>query len=60
MRVSKILGLLSAIIPCSIASTHGHHWGRRHQELAVRARGDVDIHKRSFDNARFTFYDVGL
>ncbi|KAG1738335.1 uncharacterized protein EDB91DRAFT_1018697, partial [Suillus paluster] len=22
--------------------------------------GDVGVHKRSFDNARFTFYDVGL
>ncbi|OJA11929.1 hypothetical protein AZE42_06373 [Rhizopogon vesiculosus] len=60
MRVSKILGFLSVVIPSSIADAHGHHWGRRHQEVAVRARGDVNVHKRSFDNARFTFYDVGL
>jgi hypothetical protein len=60
MRLSTILGFLSAAIPSSIASTHGHLWGRRHQEVAVRARGDVAVHKRSFDNARFTFYDVGL
>ncbi|KAG2365772.1 hypothetical protein BDR07DRAFT_1276259 [Suillus spraguei] len=60
MRLTTILGFLSAIIPFSFANTHGNHWGRRHQEIAVRARGDVDVQKRSFDNARFTFYDVGL
>ncbi|KAG2349576.1 hypothetical protein BDR05DRAFT_871333 [Suillus weaverae] len=60
MRVTTILGFLSAIIPFSFANTHGNHWGRRHQEVAIRARGDVDVLKRSFDNARFTFYDVGL
>jgi hypothetical protein len=59
MRVTTILGFLSTIIPC-FANTHGNHWGRRHQEVAVRARGDVEVLKRSFDNARFTFYDVGL
>ncbi|KAG1826963.1 uncharacterized protein BJ212DRAFT_1443164 [Suillus subaureus] len=60
MRVTTILGFFSAIIPFSFANTHGNHWSRRHQEVAIRARGDVDVHKRSFDNARFTFYDVGL
>ncbi|KAG1782802.1 hypothetical protein EV702DRAFT_1066872 [Suillus placidus] len=60
MRVTTILGFLSAVIPFSLANTHGNHWGRRHQEVAIRARGDVDVLKRSFDNARFTFYDVGL
>ncbi|KAG0705039.1 hypothetical protein DFH29DRAFT_313999 [Suillus ampliporus] len=61
MRVPSILGFLFAIIPFSFASTHGYHWGRRHQEVAIRARGDVEVHKRdSFTNARFTFYDVGL
>ncbi|KAG1891337.1 plant expansin [Suillus subluteus] len=47
MRVTTILGFLSTVISFSFANTHGNHWGRRHQE-------------RSFDNARFTFYDVGL
>lgn len=60
MRVTTILSLLSAVFPFSLANTHGNHWGRRHQEVAIRARGDIDVHKRSFDNARFTFYDVGL
>ncbi|KAG1754435.1 hypothetical protein EDB19DRAFT_1902584 [Suillus lakei] len=60
MQVTTILGFLFAIIPFSFANTHGYHWGRRHQEVAIRARGDVDVVKRSFDNARFTFYDVGL
>lgn len=60
MRVTTILGFLFAVIPFSFANTHGNHWGRRHHDVAIRARGDVDVHKRSFDNARFTFYDVGL
>ncbi|KAG2061669.1 hypothetical protein BDR06DRAFT_947146 [Suillus hirtellus] len=60
MRVTTILGFFSTIIPFSFASIHGNHWGRRHQEVAIRARGDVDVLKRSFDNSRFTFYDVGL
>ena len=56
-RVSTVFGFLAVILPFVTAS----HWGKRHQEVAHRARGDVDIHKRqSYTNARFTFYDVGL
>ncbi|KAG6335158.1 hypothetical protein ID866_3942 [Astraeus odoratus] len=45
-----------------MASEHAPVWGRRHhQEVARRARGEVDLHKRqTYANARFTFYDVGL
>ena len=32
---------------------------RQHNTLARRVPGTVQLHKR-FDNARFTFYDVGL
>ncbi|KAG1779086.1 hypothetical protein EV702DRAFT_119972 [Suillus placidus] len=60
MLVSSIFLLVSVILPFTVAGTHGHIQRGRHQELAQRARGDVNIHKRAFDNARFTFYDVGL
>ncbi|KAG1835284.1 hypothetical protein EV424DRAFT_1360124 [Suillus variegatus] len=60
MLVSSVILLVSAILPFTFGATHVHHQRGRHQELAQRARGDVGNHKRSFDNARFTFYDVGL
>ncbi|KAH7912136.1 plant expansin [Hygrophoropsis aurantiaca] len=60
MRLSGIFGFLSISLPLIAAAEHGHHWSRRHGEIAHRARGDVDIHKRAFSNSRFTFYDVGL
>jgi hypothetical protein len=60
MLVSSIFILISAILPFTVGGTHRHMQHGRHQELAQRARGDVGIHKRAFDNSRFTFYDVGL
>ncbi len=33
---------------------HEKNHARRHHDLALQARG------QTFDNARFTFYDVGL
>ncbi|KAG1750081.1 hypothetical protein EDB19DRAFT_83466 [Suillus lakei] len=60
MLVSSIFLLVSAVLPFAVGGRLGHIQRGRHQELAQRARGDVDIHKRAFDNARFTFYDVGL
>ncbi|KAG1804726.1 uncharacterized protein HD556DRAFT_1261401 [Suillus plorans] len=60
MLVSSVILLVSAILPLTVGATHVHNQRGRHQELAQRARGDVGNHKRSFDNARFTFYDVGL
>jgi hypothetical protein len=60
MLVFTIFLLVSAILPFTIGGTHGRDKRGHHQELAQRARGDVGIHKRAFDNARFTFYDVGL
>ncbi|KAG1770986.1 hypothetical protein EDD22DRAFT_816271 [Suillus occidentalis] len=59
MVVSSIF-LISAILLFAVGGTHGHIKRGRHQELAQRARGDVNLHERAFDNSRFTFYDVGL
>jgi len=40
------------------ANPHGAHL-KRHQGIAKRATGNVQLHKR-FDGTRWTFYDVGL
>jgi hypothetical protein len=40
------------------AKPHGAHLNR-HQGIAKRATGNVQLHKR-FSGARWTFYDVGL
>ncbi|KAF9242837.1 RlpA-like double-psi beta-barrel-protein domain-containing protein-containing protein [Melanogaster broomeanus] len=56
MKTSTILGFLSLALPFASANPMRRH----HHEVANRARADVDIHKRSFTNARFTFYDDGL
>ncbi|KZT28537.1 hypothetical protein NEOLEDRAFT_1058556 [Neolentinus lepideus HHB14362 ss-1] len=50
------LSLLSVLLPFAQAE-HGH--ARRHNAVAHRARGDVQLHKRT-DNARFTYYAVGM
>ncbi|KAG1841124.1 RlpA-like double-psi beta-barrel-protein domain-containing protein-containing protein [Suillus subalutaceus] len=60
MLVFLIFLLVSTILPLTVGATHGHNQRGRHQELAQRAQGDVGIHKRTFNNSRFTFYDVGL
>jgi len=60
MLVSTIFVFLSTILPFTSGSTHGRLRRDGHQELAQRARSDVNIHKRSFDNSRFTYYDVGM
>ncbi|KIM65311.1 hypothetical protein SCLCIDRAFT_1212480 [Scleroderma citrinum Foug A] len=62
MWFSPISCLLFLSIPfIAVASEHRPAWSRRHQEVARRAPGNVDVHKRqTFANARFTFYDVGL
>lgn len=55
-KAPVIWAFLTFILPFVTA-----HWSKRHQEVALRARGDVDIRKRqTYTNARFTFYDVGL
>lgn len=45
------------------ANPHGslHGVRRAHDSIARRAPGDVSVHlHKRFDNARWTFYDVGL
>lgn len=57
MKPSTMLTFLTLALPFANATRPSR---RHHNEVANRARADVDIHKRSFTNARFTFYDVGL
>ncbi|GJE86994.1 hypothetical protein PsYK624_030770 [Phanerochaete sordida] len=62
MRLSAVgLTLLGLSAPLAAsAAAHGEP-GRRHSDIARRARSDVNVfEKRDFTNARFTFYDVGL
>ena len=62
MRPSTFLGLslLTVVLPfAAYAEPHANPAHHRHRDIAHRARGDVQLHKR-YDNARFTFYDVGL
>ena len=44
-----------------LVAANTHDARRAHDSIARRAAGDVSahLHKR-FDNARWTFYDVGL
>lgn len=62
MRASTMFGLplLSLALPlAAFAEPHVNH-GRSHHDLAKRAAGDVSLNKRGqFNNARWTFYDVG-
>lgn len=60
MRLSTLFGaaILSFALPLLAVADHGPR-ARRHDSIAHRARGDVHLYKR-FDNARFTFYDVGM
>ncbi|KAI6109767.1 hypothetical protein F5141DRAFT_807255 [Pisolithus sp. B1] len=62
MWLSPFCSLLFLVASLAVTvSGHAPSWSRRHQEVAKRARADVDLHKRqTFTNARFTFYDVGL
>ncbi|KAG1762453.1 hypothetical protein EDD22DRAFT_891572 [Suillus occidentalis] len=55
-----------ALLWCSVSASSAHqarnrrHGRRLNSDLAVRAPGDVDMYKRDFTNARFTYYAVGL
>ncbi|EIN07546.1 hypothetical protein PUNSTDRAFT_103565 [Punctularia strigosozonata HHB-11173 SS5] len=54
------LGLLSLLaVATPLVSAEHVPVHRRHNGIAKRASGDIQLHKR-FSNARFTFYDVGL
>ncbi|KAM6500846.1 RlpA-like double-psi beta-barrel-containing domain containing protein [Amanita muscaria] len=55
-----LIPLVSLVLTALTATAHlAGRPHRRHQELAQRVSGDVQLHKR-FDSARWTFYDVGL
>lgn len=54
------LTLLSLALPfAALAEPHAKPHVNRHHDLAVRARGDIALKKRT-TNARWTYYDVGL
>jgi hypothetical protein len=58
MRTSTLFASLA--IPIAVlADPHAPNHARHHHDIARRASGDVQLHKR-FDAARFTFYEVGL
>jgi len=56
MRLDLVLFALAA--PLAALGDLRHSGRRTHSEIAKRAEGSVQLHKR-FDNARWTFYDVG-
>ena len=62
MRLSAFVAALA--LPSLAFAGHSPASGpqaRRHDAIARRASSDVGhLHKRAFNNARFTFYDVGL
>ncbi|KAG6888492.1 hypothetical protein C0995_007918 [Termitomyces sp. Mi166 len=52
--------LLSLVLPLgALGHSPRGNVHTRHHQLAKRAAGDVELHKR-FSSARWTFYDVGL
>jgi len=55
MKCFTFLSFLALAFPFASANP-----ARRHHEIAHRARTDDDVHKRSFTNARFTYFDDGL
>ncbi|TDL27551.1 hypothetical protein BD410DRAFT_782657 [Rickenella mellea] len=61
MRFTTLVGvsLLTVTLPFTALAGSHDTLHRRHHDIAKRASGDVQLHKR-FSNARFTFYDVGL
>lgn len=59
MRFSFLGSLLTLALPLAALGEHFTPH-RRHSDIAHRARADTQLQKRSFDNARLTFYDVGL
>lgn len=63
-NLARALSLALPFISPSLAHAHAHQ-GRRHHvhrqaDLARRDPGEVNLYKRQFNNARFTYYAVGL
>ncbi|TFY73985.1 hypothetical protein EWM64_g10027, partial [Hericium alpestre] len=63
MRFSTVFGatVASLVLPSSVFAGGHTFKARHHHEIAKRAAGDI-VEKRGgiFDNARLTYYDVGL
>lgn len=56
MRLDLVLFALAA--PLAALGDLRHSGRRTHSEIAKRAEGSVQLHKR-FSSTRWTFYDVG-
>ena len=51
--------VMLSLSACALTESNAHEASRHHsRDIARRARSDVRLYKR-FDNAKFTFYDVG-
>ena len=64
MHLTSVFGLslLSLTLPLAAqGAAHGES-GRRHHDIARRARSDVNVFEKrdTYSNARWTYYDVGL
>ena len=58
--LSLPLVALSLFVADIAANPHGSpHLRRAHDAIARRAPGDLSVQRRSFDNSKWTFYDVG-
>jgi hypothetical protein len=55
---SFVTTLLALSLPLSILASHLDHHGRRHADVALRARGDI-LDKR-VSGGRCTFYDIDV
>lgn len=63
MRTSSLVAFSALALPyLALANDHSGH-ARRHHDIAARqsvSKRDPEVLSKRYDNARFTFYDVGL
>ena len=52
------LFLLIALAITSTADIHSFENVRRHRDIARRVPGNIELYRREFFNARFTFYTL--
>lgn len=51
--------LFALIAPLAVLGDLRHSGRRSHHDIAKRADASVQLHKRAFGHARWSFYDVG-
>jgi hypothetical protein len=57
---SFVTTLLAFSLPLSILASHLDHHGRRHAEVALRARDDILDKRDAGQGARVTYYDISV